>query len=173
MTTQADALARFDVLLLDAHRGARMALRDQLRELGLARLRDLADGVAALTEIRRRPPNLIVLDWSLGAMEAPHFLRALRALAHPRLRMIPVLAVTGHAEAWRIATLRDAGVTEVLARPVSPIDLAARLLAILERPRPFIRARHYLGPCRRRRIDPFFEGPERRGRLDPARSLTG
>lgn len=173
MTRQMDGLARFDVLILDAHRGARMALRDQMRELGLARLRDMADGTAALAEIRRRPPNLIMLEWSLGAMDASHFLRQLRALAHARLRMIPVLAITGHTEAWRVGTLRDAGVTEVMARPVAPVDLALRLLSILERPRPFVHAPHYRGSCRRRRIDPYFEGPERRDAIPGRRALAG
>jgi len=94
-------------------------------------------------------------------------------LPHARLRMIPVLAITAHTEAWRIGTLRDAGVTEVLARPTSMLDLATRLLSILERPRPFIRAPRYLGPCRRRRIDPFFDGPDRRRVFRGARALSG
>jgi len=106
-------------------------------------------------------------------MDAAHFLRQLRALPHARLRIIPVLMITGHSEIWRVNALRDAGVTEVLARPVAPIALAARMLGIIARPRPFIRGRHYLGPCRRRRVDPFFEGPERRDVMHRPRALDG
>ena len=157
-----DPLERLDVLILDGHRGAREVLRGILREFGLARLRDLADGAAALTEIRRRPPNLIITDWMLGPMDVLGFLRGLRAQPHARLRIIPVLLVTAQTDVWRIAAARDAGVTEVLAKPVSTQDLALRLLSILAQPRPFVRAPHYLGPCRRRRVDPFFDARERR-----------
>jgi DNA-binding response OmpR family regulator len=62
---------------------------------------------------------------------------------------------------------RDAGVTEFMAKPVSVKALCARINAIIDSPRPFIRASGYFGPDRRRRALPF-NGPDRRGE-DPAR----
>ena len=62
---------------------------------------------------------------------------------------------------------RDAGVTEFMAKPVSVKALCARINAIIDAPRPFIRANGYFGPDRRRRVLPF-NGPERRND-DPAK----
>jgi two-component system chemotaxis response regulator CheY len=48
---------------------------------------------------------------------------------------------------------RDAGATEILAKPCTPKAIYARLAAIVERPRPFVKSPSYAGPDRRRRID--------------------
>jgi hypothetical protein len=40
--------------------------------------------------------------------------------------------------------------------------MLARLTAVIEYPRPFVRTSLYFGPCRRRRHSEDYGGPERR-----------
>ena len=77
-------------------------------------------------------------------------------------RYLPVIMLTGHSEKERVEMARDHGVTEFLVKPVTPKDLLARVLAIIENPRPFVRSTDYFGPDRRRRESPDYDGPERR-----------
>jgi len=57
---------------------------------------------------------------------------------------------------------RDAGVNEFIAKPVTSRNLFLRIAAVVERPRPFVRASTYFGPDRRRQNDAFHVGPWRR-----------
>jgi response regulator RpfG family c-di-GMP phosphodiesterase len=75
---------------------------------------------------------------------------------------IPIIMVSGYSSKECVNAARDAGVTEFLAKPVSSKAILSRLVAVIESPRPFVRTKTYFGPCRRRRIDPFYKGPERR-----------
>jgi two-component system, chemotaxis family, chemotaxis protein CheY len=43
-----------------------------------------------------------------------------------------------------------------------------RLMSVIEHPRPYVRTKSYFGPCRRRRADAEYTGPERRGGKDSA-----
>jgi hypothetical protein len=61
---------------------------------------------------------------------------------------------------------RDAGVNEFLAKPVSVKAILTRLISVIEHPRPFVRTKTYFGPCRRRRVDDEYRGPERRANVE-------
>lgn len=156
-----DRLQRLDVLVLDDSRSMRALLKAVLRSLWVPPPREAADVAAALAELRRAPPDLILADWEMPPPDGLHFVRTLRALPDPRLRRTPVLMVTAHTEQWRINAARDAGVTEFLAKPISAGGLAGRIQAILDHPRPFVQSRAFRGPCRRRHLR-SFAGPERR-----------
>jgi DNA-binding response OmpR family regulator len=75
---------------------------------------------------------------------------------------VPIIMVTGHTEKHRIEAARDAGVTEVLAKPITAGNLIQRITEIVNRPRGFVRSGEYFGPDRRRRQVPEFRGPFRR-----------
>lgn len=70
--------------------------------------------------------------------------------------------MTGHSERSRVYEARDAGVTEFIVKPITAKAVLDRLNAVIMRPRPFIRSRDYVGPCRQRRDAPDYAGPFRR-----------
>ena len=74
----------------------------------------------------------------------------------------PLVLMSGHTEQWRVNMARDAGVNEFLAKPISAKTLYDRILAVIEKPRPFVRTKNYFGPCRRRVNSRDYAGPERR-----------
>src|SRR3546814_20715250 len=49
-----------------------------------------------------------------------------------------------------VAAARDAGVNEIVVKPVSMEALVLRLMHVLKAPRPFIRSTGFVGPDRRR-----------------------
>ena len=69
--------------------------------------------------------------------------------------------LTAHSEPRAIEHARDAGVHEIMAKPVSATKLNVKIKKIIEHPRAFIRTEDYFGPDRRRQ-DPNYRGPERR-----------
>jgi DNA-binding response OmpR family regulator len=44
---------------------------------------------------------------------------------------------------------RDSGANEVLLRPINAEDFCEKLIALIDKPRAFITAPNYKGPCRR------------------------
>jgi DNA-binding response OmpR family regulator len=75
---------------------------------------------------------------------------------------VPVIMLTGHSQAEHVREARDAGATEFLAKPISAKGVLARMTLVIESPRSFVRTKEYFGPCRRRRADEDYHGPERR-----------
>ena len=63
---------------------------------------------------------------------------------------IPIIMVTGHTERHRVEAARDAGVTEILAKPITAQNLFSRIGEIVDHPRPFVKSVDYFGPDRRR-----------------------
>ena len=76
--------------------------------------------------------------------------------------------LTGYTRVDQVRQARDAGVNEFLAKPVSVRAILSRLISVIEHPRPFVRTKSYFGPCRRRRGDDEYRGPERRMAADAA-----
>jgi DNA-binding response OmpR family regulator len=70
--------------------------------------------------------------------------------------------LTAHSDKPRVEAARDAGATEFCAKPVTATELLRKVGAVINHPRPFVRSDGYVGPDRRRRDDPDYEGPERR-----------
>ena len=56
---------------------------------------------------------------------------------------------------------RDAGVTEICAKPVTAKQMWEKIVAVVNNPRPFVKTAGYFGPDRRRRMEDYA-GPERR-----------
>ena len=54
-----------------------------------------------------------------------------------------------------------------MAKPISARTLLDRIIAVVDRPRPFIKTATYVGLCRRRTTPKDFAGPWRRSTDDP------
>ena len=52
--------------------------------------------------------------------------------------------------------------TEFLAKQISALELYERIRSVIAHPRPFVHTKTYFGPDRRRRLEDFYSGTERR-----------
>ena len=132
-----------------------------LRSLGRKDIREVYDANRAMTELRRRVFDVVIVDDDLEGMDGVAFTRKLRTSADCQNRYVPIIMMSAAPDAKRIAAARDAGVTEFLRKPFAANHLQSRLTNIEANPRGFIEAREYVGPDRRRKT--LDVGEERRG----------
>ncbi|MEE8284349.1 MAG: response regulator [Alphaproteobacteria bacterium] len=158
-------LERLNFLVVDDNRHMRSLVRTILRALGARNVAEATDGADAYQRLGTYAPDVIICNWQMSPMDGLEFVRLVRTDTESPNPFVPVIMLTAHTEAKRVVEARDAGVTEFLAKPISAHQLYSRIVAVIERPRPFIRAKPYVGPERRRRQD-----PKRKGRNDGSES---
>ncbi|MCR9221877.1 MAG: response regulator [Alphaproteobacteria bacterium] len=156
-------LSGVSVLVIEDDSRMKQLLREILEGFSVRAVRTAAEGRQALERVREFDPDIVVVDLRMEPIDGLDFTRMVRRGEGGVNPFLPIIMLTGHTERHRVAEARDAGVTEFLAKPVSAQALYSRIAAIVERPRPFVRAPSFIGPDRRRRKDPGYGGRERRG----------
>ncbi len=154
--------SRLNVMVASGDQQARPLIAALLRAGGIEKLDVCADGKEALDDLARKTIDILVVDWELGSLSGLELVRRLRNEASSPNPTVQIIMITAFAERHNIEAARDAGVSELLAKPVSSDGLFKRIVNILENPRPFIRVGDYFGPDRRRHYSEFL-GEERRG----------
>ena len=121
------------ILVVEDEPAIQELLRVNLEDAGFA-VRAVADAEAALGEIRRALPDLLLLDWMLPGQSGLALARGLRGEA--RTRELPIIMVTARGdEADRVAGL-EACVDDYVTKPFSPRELKARIKSVLRRRAP-------------------------------------
>ncbi len=133
-----------------------------LKGFGATHVFEAADAAEAMFRLRHDPVDIIVLDYLMGEEDGVEFLKKLRRDPESPAPFVPVIMLTAHADKHRVEAARDAGVNEFCAKPVTAAELHRKVAAVIDNPRPFVRTDSYVGPDRRRRDEPGYEGPERR-----------
>ena len=155
-------LGQLSVLIVEDNEHMRILLRTLLKAFGIRDVQECSDGGEGLRCLRAKMPDFVLSDLAMAPMDGLHFTRAIRGSDDRMESILPVIMVTGYTERRRVEAARDAGVTEILAKPVTPAALFQRIEEIVLRPRAFVRASTYQGPCRRRHNKPDYAGPWRR-----------
>lgn len=159
----AAGLESIKALIVEDNTHMRSLLRALLNTLGINDIGEAIHGQAALEMLRERKIDLVLTDLAMAPMDGLELTRHLRGDANSPNPFVPIIMITGHTEKYRVEAARDAGVTEILAKPVTAHNLFARITEILERPRAFVRCDSYFGPDRRRhQEDDMYTGPWRR-----------
>lgn len=155
-------LSRLNFLVVDDNKHMRALVKSILHALGVKSILEAGDGADAFKELRHFPADVIICDWSMSPLDGLDFVRMVRTGSDSPNPFVPIIMLTGHTEMHRVMEARDSGVHEFLAKPISAKGIYSRIRAIIESPRPFIRAGLYFGPDRRRKAMPNYNGPERR-----------
>ena len=113
------------LLLVDDDPGLRALLRATLDAVDVE-VDDAEDAKAALTAIRQRRPDAIVLDVNLPGLDGLSFCRQLKG--DRTTREIPIVVLSGSDGGTADAAL-EAGADSFLRKPFSPLEL----LAVVER----------------------------------------
>ena len=121
--------ARPRVLVVEDSEMMRRLVRATLSLLGNFEVGEARDGAAALAEINRRPPDLVISDLSMRPMDGITFTRRVRAgSVSPD---VPIIMITGHTDLETLTNAHAAGVTEVVAKPLTPEALLDRVAAVM------------------------------------------
>jgi CheY-like chemotaxis protein len=140
-------------LLVEDSAYMRGILRAMLQGFGARRIYDAEDGASGLEMIDRVSPDILIVDWVMPVLDGLEMVRLIRQPSHP-MAFVPIILVTAHTEKKRILTARNAGVNEVLCKPVSATALYQRISNVVTQPREFIRSEAYFGPKLREEIQP-------------------
>ncbi len=119
------------ILVVDDNDSMRRLLRLMLRDLGARDVLLAATVDEAFAILAAKGVDVILTDWEMDGETGMHLLQRLRLSSDGRLRRLPVVMMTAYAESWRVASARDAGVTEFLVKPLSPAQVTAKLRAAL------------------------------------------
>ena len=150
------------VLVVEDNQHMRVLLRSLLNSAGIREIYESGNGVAALEILREKKCDLVLSDLAMKPMDGLEFTREIRMSERSINPFMPIIMITGHTEKHRVEAARDAGVTEFLAKPITPHSLFSRIAEIVERPRAFVRCENYFGPDRRRKAQEHYAGPWRR-----------
>ena len=165
-------LSGLTFLVVDDNRDVRSMLREFLRCFGAKKFLEADEGADALAIIDHKSVDIVITNWEMRPIDGLELVRLIRRQPTAEKRTLPVIMVSGHSTAANVRLARDQGVTEFLTKPISASELYKRVEEVILRPRPFVRAPKYIGPCRHRHDKSSYEGPKRRTQDDDLYAAT-
>lgn len=171
MSGQIYSLEGITPLIVDDNVSMRTLLTVIMRRLGAKHVLRASDAQEAMKLIKLEQPDFMIIDYLLGEIDGISVLQSVRNDDESPNPFLPIMMITGFAEPDVVFRARDAGVNEFVAKPVSVESIASRLTMMIDKARPFVRAKGYFGPDRRRRKAPPPESPMRRA-SDDAKEMT-
>lgn len=145
----------------------RSILRMLLGAFGVHEYVEAKDGAQAWDMLGSSDSDIILLDWEMEPVNGIELAKRVRKGTDSPNRFIPMIMITGHSERARITEARDAGINEILIKPISATQLYQRIKSVIDRPRQYVESKDYFGPDRRRHRDPNYAGLERRAGAQP------
>ena len=115
------------ILIADDEASIRDLARLYLEKEGF-RVRTAVDGAAALDEVRRDPPALLILDLMMPQMDGWEVCRRVRAESN-----LPILMLTARDQDIDKIVGLEMGADDYLTKPFNRRELVARVRAILRR----------------------------------------
>jgi putative two-component system response regulator len=122
-------IRRGNLLVVDDDPEVRGLVARLLRVMGHS-VEEVASAEEAAQRLESSAPDLILLDMQLPGKSGQALLEEIRADA--RLRLTPIVMMTGAATQARKVRAIEAGATDFLAKPFSHVELAARIRSLLD-----------------------------------------
>ena len=115
------------MLVVDDERAIRRLLRMYLSDAGFT-VTEAPDGEQALDQVRRGGIDLVLLDVMLPGMDGFEVCRRLREASS-----LPVIMITARADEANRITGLELGADDYVVKPFSPVEVVARVKAVLRR----------------------------------------
>ncbi|MBI2233869.1 MAG: response regulator [Micavibrio aeruginosavorus] len=165
------SLKNFTILLAEDYEFMQNLIGGMLRAFGVGNIMVCGSGREAIellqiTESQTRSGNikgidLILADWMMPEGSGLELIDWVRNHKSDRIRFTPIILVSAFTSEDVVIAARDHGANEALVKPVSGEKVAARILSVIDTPRPFVKTSTFFGPDRRRKDRPF-PGEDRR-----------
>ena len=140
------AFHKLKVVVVDDNNHMRTLLLSLLYAFGVKTVAAEANGKSGFATVQSMKPDFVVTDYAMQPVDGVEFVKMIRSL-HTPLAWVPIIMVTGHNERHYIEQARDSGITEILTKPVTAQGLYLRIQEVIERPRQFVKAPSFIGPC--------------------------
>lgn len=149
--THAITLARLghmQVAILDIDIPTAQLIRTTLSNIGITQTfmsRNSRDMMQILTE---KPIDILITEWDSRPESGIDLTRYMRSAESPN-RIIPIILTTSRADPADHRIAIDAGVNEIIVKPFTVRTMLVVITTIIDKPRNFIVAKNFVGPCRR------------------------
>ena len=172
-------IAGVQVLIVISSARAGDLIKRLFENLGFQNLHLAHDATEAVQFLKNLHVHLIVTDADLQLsskvtpttvsdnilqLSGIHFVERLRRASTSPAPFIPILMLMDQAYKKSIFAARDAGVNEIVLKPLEARNFCERIIQMIDTPRPYVTANTYRGPCRRRKGGPPPGTQERRVR---------
>ena len=114
----------FEILIADDDAQFCRTLRLALTAKGYA-VQSVPDGMSALDAVLDRPPDVVLLDWSMPGMDGIQVCQAIRAYSN-----VPIILLSAHFAISKDLALH-AGANDFLRKPFSIADLLSSIHSVL------------------------------------------
>ncbi|HYD86911.1 MAG TPA: response regulator [Vitreimonas sp.] len=148
-------LEGLSVLVVDDHPQMRKLVASLLRGFGFRQVQQADTCQKAWSVLQASAIDLVLLDAGTFERGAADLVQKIRRDPRARRQDIPVIWMSAFTDRQRVFAARDAGVSELLVKPISSGALFDRIVCVIDKPRPFVSATVYVGPDRRRRPQTF------------------
>jgi DNA-binding response OmpR family regulator len=119
--------SRGHILVVDDERAIRRLLRMYLTDAGFT-VAEAPDGEAAVDQVRMGGIDLVLLDLMLPGMDGYEVCRRIREIGS-----VPVIMVTARTDEANRITGLELGADDYVVKPFSPVEVVARVKAVLRR----------------------------------------
>ena len=157
-------LGKLSIMVVDDDPNTIALMSDVLSALGTGAVVAAPNGNVAqamLADPRQAAVDLVFTDYEMGPGDGADLLHWIRHDPQSPDRYVPVVLMSAHGDMDTLRRMRELGVNDFLAKPIS-LDSLCRLLGNLFGASPdFVEIGQYFGPDRRRRDMPY-RGGERR-----------
>ena len=153
---------RFDdlsILLVDDSETMSRMVAGVLRALGSGKVLTAANGLEALDIFKTDTVDLVITDWRMQPMDGLELVRRMRSGQERADRFVPIIMMTAYTEPERVTDALAAGVSDILAKPITVSLLCKRLTRLIEQPRPFVKTDTYFGPLHPQALATAVSGP--------------
>jgi DNA-binding response OmpR family regulator len=153
-----------DVLLVDSDRGARNSLRDILYNLGFREVRVGSVLEDATEQCARSTPDLLIGECEFPDGGLAELVSSLRHHTIGDNPFLSVIALTWTPTQEKVKSVIEAGVDDVLTKPIAASQLMDRVRVLIEARRKFVVTSDYIGPDRhttalRENVAPLIDAP--------------
>ncbi len=137
------------IVLADADRQLRLALRQALIYAGFKNVLDMGSADALRNVLDEATPDLLLVAAQLPDGDGVGLVRALRYARCGRNPFTSVIMTAWPEEVQDVGRLVNSGTDHIVLKPVAPQAVFERIEAMISRRKPFVATATYFGPDRR------------------------
>lgn len=159
------------VLVVEPNKYEGQIILDLLRNAGVEKVKVVTDQAAAIDLLEVYNANVVIASFEMAPLDGAGWTRGYRRNHKLPGRRQAIFITSGAFSLAMAEQCRHAGANALIGKPISAKVLLATINKVLSKPREFIDAEGYVGPCRRAGIV-TAGAPKARRKADDSKVLT-
>jgi len=153
------------VLVVDDDATLFTEMRAMLREIGFNDIHGCTSTNHALIDMRKKTPDLIIMEIQMNGASGINLLRRIRAGAAKVVDNVPIVLTSNKVGVTLAFKACEPGIENYIRKPIDADDFRQRILSTVENPIRIIGVKSYFGPDRRKNNGGNYIGEEHRAPL--------